>query len=371
MTTRDPAQQAAPEAEPLTAIRGRIDALDLKVCALLSERARLAQEVGRIKSAAGHEGSFYRPAREAQVLRAVLAENPGPLGEEALLRIYREIIAACLALEKALRVAYLGPAGTYTEAAVRKHFGHGVATTPLGAVDEVFREVEAGSADCGVVAVENSTEGVVTHTLDMFARSDLKICAEIILPVHHCLLGRVARLDEITELLGHAQALAQCREWLDRHLPGVPRRAVASNAEGARQAADRTGAAAVAGRQVAPLYGLDVLAENIEDEPDNTTRFLVIGREQAEPSGRDKTSLMVAVDNRPGALFRLLEPFHGEGVSLTRIESRPSRRSPWDYNFFLDLEGHVQDAPVAAALASLADRAAWIKHLGSYPMAVG
>ncbi|MFZ5533848.1 MAG: prephenate dehydratase [Pseudomonadota bacterium] len=371
MTTHDSAREVAPEAERLAAVRARIDALDLKLRALLNERARLAQEVGHIKNAAGHDGSFYRPAREAQVLRAVLAGNPGPLGEEALLRIYREIIAACLALEKNLTVAYLGPAGTYTEAAVRKHFGQGVATTPLGAVDEVFREVEAGSADCGVVAVENSTEGVVTHTLDMFARSELKICAEIILPVHHCLLGRVARVDEITELLGHAQALAQCREWLDRHLPGVPRRAVASNAEGARQAAGMVGIAAVAGRQVAPLYGLDILAENIEDEPDNTTRFLVIGREQAEPSGRDKTSLMVAVNNRPGALFGLLEPFHRAGVSLTRIESRPSRRSPWDYNFFLDLEGHAQDAPVAAALTTLAERAAWIKHLGSYPVAVG
>ncbi len=371
MTTHDPARDAAPEAERLAAIRARIDALDVNLRALLSERARLAQEVGHIKHAAGHEGSFYRPAREAQVLRAILAGNPGPLSDEALLRIYREIIAACLALEKNLTVAYLGPAGTYTEAAVRKHFGQGVATTPLGAVDEVFREVEAGGADCGVVAVENSTEGVVTHTLDMFARSDLKICAEIILPVHHCLLARVARVEEVTELLGHAQALAQCREWLDRHLPGVPRRAVASNAEGARQAGATAGVGAVAGRQVAALYDLAVLAENIEDEPDNTTRFLVIGREQAEASGRDKTSLMVAVDNRAGALFGLLEPFHREGVSLTRIESRPSRRSPWDYNFFLDLEGHVQDAPVAAALTSLAERAAWIKHLGSYPVAVG
>ena len=371
MTTHDPARDAAPEAEPLAAVRSRIDALDLKLRELLKFRACLAQAVCHIKNTAGHEGSFYRPAREAHVLRAVLAANPGQLGEAALLRDCREGIAACLALEKNLTVAYLGPAGTYTEAAVRKHFGQGVATTPLGAVDEVFREVEAGSADCGVVAVENSTEGVVTHTLDMFARSDLKICAEIILPVHHCLLGRVARLDEITELLGHAQALAQCREWLDRHLPGVLRRAVASNAEGARQAANMAGIAAVAGRQVAPLYGLDILAENIEDEPDNTTRFLVIGREQAEPSGRDKTSLMVAVNNRPGALFGLLEPFHRAGVSLTRIESRPSRRSPWDYNFFLDLEGHAQDAPVAAALATLADRAVWIKHLGSYPVAIG
>ena len=371
MTEHDPARHAAPEAERLADIRGRIDALDLKLRELLSERARLAQEVGHVKNAAGHEGSFYRPAREAQVLRAVLADNPGPLSKDALLRIYREIIAACLALEKTLTVAYLGPAGTYTEAAVRKHFGQGIATTPLGAVDEVFREVEAGSADCGVVAVENSTEGVVTHTLDMFARSNLKICAEINLPVHHCLLGRAAHLSEVTELLGHTQALAQCREWLDRHLPGVPRRAVPSNAEGARQASKTTGVAAVAGRQVAALYDLDILAENIEDEPDNTTRFLVITREHTEASGRDKTSLLVAVNNRPGALFRLLEPFHREGVSLTRIESRPSRRGPWDYNFFLDLEGHVQDPPVAAALAAVADRAAWVKHLGSYPVAVG
>lgn len=372
MTEQSPIPEGrVSEAEQLADFRARIDSLDLKLRDLLNERARMAQEVGRIKAASGEASCFYRPAREAQVLRAVLAGNPGPLGDEALLRIYREVIASCLALEKSLRVAYLGPEGTYTQAAVFKHFGQGIMTTPLGAVDEVFREVEAGGADCGVVPVENSTEGVVTHTLDMFARSGLQICAEIILPVHHCLLGRVSGLEAITEVLGHGQALAQCREWLDRHLPGVLRRAVASNAEGARQAAATPGIGAVASHQSAGLYGLDILAENIEDEPDNTTRFLVIAREHAEVSGRDKTSLMVAVDNRPGALFRLLEPFHQHGVSLTRIESRPSRRGPWDYNFFLDMEGHVQDPPVAAALAAMAGRAAWIKNLGSYPMAVG
>lgn len=363
--------EAVGEGERLARVRAQIDALDLRLCAMLNERARLAQEVGRIKVEMGERECFYRPAREAQVLRAMQENNPGPLSDDVLLRIYREIISACLALEKNLRIAYLGPEGTYSHAAVLKHFGHGVQTVPLGAIDEVFREVEAGGAHCGVVPVENSTEGVVTHTLDMFARSNLRICAEIILPVHHCLLARVETLGEVTELLSHAQSLAQCREWLDRYLPGVPRRAVNSNAEAAQLAATRTGAAAVASHEAGRLYGLDPLAENIEDEPDNTTRFLVIARDDAEISGRDKTSLMVAVDNRPGALFRLLEPFHEHGVSLTRIESRPSRRGPWDYNFFLDLEGHAQEPAVAAALSALAERAAWVKRLGSYPVAVG
>lgn len=372
MTEENAAPEGAVgEVERLAELRTRIDVLDLQLQEMLNERARLAQEVGHIKAELGAGDSCYRPAREAQVLRALQANNSGPLSDEALLRIYREIISACLALEKTLRIAYLGPEGTYTQAAVFKHFGQGVQTTPLGAIDEVFREVEAGGADCGVVPVENSTEGVVTHTLDMFARSNLRICAEIILPVHHCLLARVTAVTEITELLSHAQSLAQCREWLDRHLVGVPRRAVASNGDAARQVAAGAGIAAVASREAARLYDLNVLAENIEDEPDNTTRFLVIARDDAEVSGRDKTSLMVAVDNRPGALFRVLEPFHQHGVSLTRIESRPSRRGPWDYNFFLDLEGHAQDPAVAAALAALTERAAWVKHLGSYPVAVG
>jgi chorismate mutase/prephenate dehydratase len=271
-----------------------------------------------------------------------------------------------------VKVAYLGPEGTFTQAAVLKHFGHSVRALALGAPDEVFSEVQAGNADFGVVPVENSTEGVISNTLDRFLGSPLHICGEVELRIHHFLMARHKELGEIQRVCAHAQALGQCRGWLDEHLPEAERVAVSSNAEGARRARDEHGSAAIAGETAAEIYGLDILAREIEDQPDNTTRFLVIGRKLLRPSGADKTTLMVSAGHteQPGALFRLLEPLAKHGISLTRIESRPSRRRKWDYVFFMDIEGHAEDPPVAEALADLRKRASLFRILGSYPRAI-
>jgi chorismate mutase / prephenate dehydratase len=350
-------------------LRGKIDTLDGRVQTLLNQRARFAQEIAKTKQRAGGN-NFYRPEREAEVLRNVMARNEGPLSGEAMARLFREIMSACLALESTLKVAFLGPAGTFTQEAALKHFGHAVETLPLGAIDEVFREVESGNANFGVVPVENSTEGVINHTLDMFMNSPLKICGEVDLRIHHHLLGKGTDRKSARRVVSHLQSLAQCREWLDGNLPGVDRVAVASNAEAARIAAGEPGTLAIAGDPAARIYGLDTIAANIEDNPDNTTRFLVIGGIEAAPSGSDKTSLLVSGQNRPGALHRILSPLSRHGINMTRIESRPSRRSRWEYVFFVDIEGHHKDRKVAKALAVLEKDAAFVKLLGSYPKAV-
>lgn len=357
------------EADKLKSIRTRIDQIDERLQDLISERARCALEVARLKQVEG-DMEYYRPEREAQVLQTVLGRNQGPLDDEVIARLFREIMSACLALQRPIKVAYLGPEGTYTEAAVFKHFGQGVTAQPLSAIDEIFREVEAGAVDYGVVPIENSSEGAIDYTLDMFMNSPLKICSEIELRVHHNLLGMAAGLDAISRVYAHQMALAQCREWLDAHLSGIERIAVSSNAEAARYAQDEPGVAAIASVNAAAIYSLDILAANIEDEPDNTTRFLVVGRKIPSPSGCDKTSLLVSTSNRPGALYRLLKPLAECGISMTRIESRPSRRQMWEYVFFIDIEGHVQDKKVADALAVLEREAAMVKVLGSYPCAV-
>jgi chorismate mutase/prephenate dehydratase len=357
--------------EQLLAIRQRIDVLDEQVQTLINERAALAQEVARVKIAAeGDDAVFYRPEREAQVLRKVLERNAGPLSSEEMARLFREIMSACLALERPMRIAFLGPEGTFTQAAALKHFGHSVRTIPLAAIDEVFREVEAGSADYGVVPVENSTGGMVNHTLDTLINSPLKICGEVELRIHQHLMGRMAELKDVRRIYSHSQSLAQCREWLDGHLAGIERIDVSSNAEAARRAAAEEGAAAIAGEVAAELYGLGILARNIEDQPNNTTRFLIVGRKAVPPSGCDKTSLLVATRNKPGALYHLLEPLAQTGVSMTRIESRPSRQGMWEYVFFLDIEGHAQEEKIAQALKDLAAEASLFKVLGSYPKAV-
>jgi len=358
------------EAQQLARIRERIDALDEKIQALLNQRAEAAMEVARIKLAADPNAVFYRPEREAEVLRKVKARNQGPMPDEEIARLFREIMSACLALERPLEVAYLGPEGTFTQAAAQKHFGHSVRTLPLGSIPDVFQEVESEKADYGVVPVENSSEGVINHTLDMFLTSPLQICGEVSLRIHHNLLGKAQPPESIRTVFSHQQSLAQCRNWLDRHLPFVERVAVGSNAEAARLAAETEGAAAIAGRSAAELYDLDVLAANIEDEPDNTTRFLVIGRHGTSPSGDDKTSIMVSTRNESGALYHLLRPLAENGISMTRIESRPSRRGNWDYVFFIDLLGHREDPGVGKALAELRSLAALYKELGSYPRAV-
>lgn len=355
--------------DKLKQARSRIDALDQQIQELVSERALIAQDVARIKADMGEGADCYRPSREVEVLRRVVERNKGPLTDQSIVRVMREIMSACLSLESPLEIAYLGPEGTYTQAAVYKHFGNAVQARPLAAINEIFRDVEAGNADYGVVPVENSTEGVVNYTLDMFATSSLMICGEVSLPVHHHLLKREGQLDSVTEIYAHSQSFAQCRQWLDRKLPKAERITVASNGEGARMAAEMDGAA-IAGKPAAERYDLNIIAANIEDEPDNTTRFLVIGRQIVPPTGSDMTSILLSSHNKPGALYDLLRPFADAGVNLTRIESRPSRRAQWDYNFFVDIEGHSQDPAIKTVLEGLKDEAAFFKFLGSYPKAV-
>jgi chorismate mutase/prephenate dehydratase len=351
-------------------IRGRIDSLDEQIQELIRQRAECALEVARSKRASGENADFYRPEREAEVLRMAQARNRGPLDDETIAHLFRELMSACLALQLPMKIAFLGPEGTFTQAAALKHFGQGIVSQPLAAIDEVFRDVEAGNSHYGVVPVENSTEGVISHTLDMFMQSSLQICGEVELRIHHNLMGKMSNLSEVKRIYSHQQSLAQCREWLDANLPDAERVAVSSNAEAARRAGDETGAAAIASDTAAGIYNLDIVATNIEDEPDNTTRFLIIGAKSVNPSGNDKTTLLVSIRNKLGALHELLAPFSRHEVSLTRIESRPSRRGMWDYVFFIDVDGHCEDAPVAAALKELGEKAAMLKVLGSYPKAV-
>lgn len=356
----------------LAEIRERIDAVDAELQRLLNERAGLAQRVGISKHASGRTVDFYRPEREAQVLRAARKRNKGPLRDEEILRLFREIMSACLAQQEPLKVAFLGPEGTFTQQAVFKQFGHSVRALALPSIDEVFHEIESGAADFGVVPIENSTEGTVMYTLDRFLVSPLSICGEVELRIHQYLMGRMKSLSAVKRICSHQQSLAQCREWLDEHLPDVEQVAVSSNAEAARRARDELHTAAIAGETAAEVYGLDVLVAKIEDRPDNTTRFLVIGARTFHTSGDDKTTVLVSVahTDAPGALHRLLEPLATHEVSLTRIESRPSRRKKWDYVFFLDLEGHVEDAKVAQALAQLKERSSLYRVLGSYPRSI-
>lgn len=356
--------------DALKRARARIDALDEQLQRLISERADIARDIAKIKQDNGDSGDFYRPGREAQILQAVLERNAGPLSNEQITRLMREIMSACLALESPLNVAYLGPEGTYTQAAVYKHFGHAVGSLALTAIDEIFREVEAGNADYGVVPVENSTEGVVSHTLDQLVGSPLVICGEVSLAVHHHLLSNAADLAGVRRVVAHAQSLAQCRKWLDANLPNVMREAVASNGEAARLVAGEATSAAIAARAASELYNVPVLARNIEDEPNNTTRFLVLGKQKVPPTGNDMTSIMVSIRNEPGMLHRLLAPAAETGVDLSRIESRPSRRAAWDYNFFIDLEGHVEEERVRRVIDQIQAQAAFLKILGSYPKAV-
>ena len=356
-------------ADKLEDLRGRIDALDEQIQALINARAECARDVATVKLSQGEDPRFYRPEREALILRRVSERNDGPMPDETMVRLFREIMSACLALEKPLSVAYLGPEGTFTQAAALKQFGHAVTTLALDSLDDVFREVAAGAADYGVVPVENSTEGVISHTLDLFQQSALSICGEVELRIHHHLL--VKRSDvKITRVLAHQQALAQCRGWLEANLPGAEHVAVGSNAEAARLASEDDTVAAIASDTAAELYGLVAVAQNIEDRPDNTTRFLVIASQAVLPSGNDKTSLLVSVSNKPGALSELLQPIAQHKISMTRIESRPSRQAMWEYVFYIDVNGHRDDAGVAAALAALEEKAFAVKVLGSYPKAV-
>lgn len=346
--------------------REQIDAIDEQLLKLVNERAKLAREIGSLKQG----GPIYRPEREAQVLRRLMGNNAGPLSPEAVTEIFRSVMSNCRALEKGLTVAFLGPLGTFSEEAANKQFGGLSTPIQCATIDEVFRIVEAGRVDYGVVPVENSAQGAVGRTLDLLMATSLSICGEIVLPVHHNLLFKSREKSQIRKLYSHAQSLSQCHEWLNQNLPDVERQAVASNAEAARLAATENGAAAVASRRAAELFDLQLVAENIEDDPKNTTRFLVLATHDVAPSGRDKTSLVLATRNVPGAMVELLTPLAEHQVSMTKLESRPSRMGMWEYVFFMDIEGHHQDVSVASALAELQQKSSWLKVLGSYPTAV-
>ena len=355
----------------LTDLRRRIDEIDARIQALISERAAVARQVGTAKGFT-HSSDFYRPEREAHVLRKVVRRNEGPLGDGEMVRVFREIMSACLAQEEPLKVAFLGPEGTFTQSAVLKQFGHSVRALSLPTIDEVFREVEGGTADFGVVPVENSSEGTVTHTLDMFLSSPLKICGEVELRIHQHLMGRMDNVRRIDRVCSHPQSLAQCRTWLAQSLPNVETIPVSSNAAAARRARDEKGTAAIAGDVAAEVYNLNIVIPNIEDYADNTTRFLVIGRKLFPPSGEDKTSLLLSSAGTKGAgvLHNLLDPLARGGISMTRIESRPSRRRKWDYVFFVDIDGHAEDDDVSHALAQVESQTNLFRVLGSYPKAV-
>jgi chorismate mutase/prephenate dehydratase len=363
--------------DTLEKLRERIDALDGQLLELITERAEIAKAVATAKAREQDNPVYYRPEREAQVLNRMTALNAGPLSDETVVRIYRELMSACLALQLPMSIAYLGPAGTFTEAAALKHFGAAVGTAPANTIDEVFRAVEAGAAEFGVVPVENSTEGVVTQTLDRLAETHLSICGEVQLRIHHLLLSKADTPESITTVYAHQQALAQCRGWLDANLGGAERIAVSSNAQAARLAAEegqdgdplqpRVGA--IASEAAAGIYDLTIHARNIEDDPTNTTRFLVIGEHKSSPSGSDNTSLLFSTPNEPGALHQALQVLAANEINMTRIESRPSRSTVWEYLFFVDVDGHIDDEKLASAVSELKQRVAMIKSLGSYPRA--
>jgi len=348
-------------------LRGQIDAIDAELLGLLDRRAALARKVGEAKGGRG----VYRPEREAQILRrAAAARGRDGLPAAAAAAVFREIISACRALEQEIRVAYLGPPGTFSEQAVRQHFGQAVLAEPAPTIDEAFRSAESGTTQFAVAPAENSTDGVVGRTLDLLLTTPLRICGEIELRVRQNLLGR-SGLAAVKRVYSHAQSLAQCNGWLNRHLPSAERVQVGSNAEAARRAAREKGAAAIAGEAAGALYKLRLLGRGIEDDPNNTTRFLVLGQVDPAPSGKDRTSLVMSAENKPGAVHALLSPLAANGVSMSRIESRPAkaRSARWEYVFFIDVEGHQSDARVAAAVAALRERAPFLKILGSYPIA--
>lgn len=349
--------------DTLKQLRSRIDSIDDALLQLLSERARVAQEVGRAKNG----DKIYRPEREAQIVNRLREANPGPLKNDSIERVFREIMSSCRALEQDLRVAYLGPPGTFSQSALYKQFGHGVEALPEADIDSCFRAVETDRADFAVVPVENSTEGAVSRTLDLIVTSPLKICGEIMLPIQQNLMRKLAGLEGIQRVYAHAQSFAQCQNWLHRHLPQAEQVKVTSNSEGARRAAAEPEAAALGSEVAADLYGLTLVAPRVEDEATNTTRFLVLGANDAAPSGRDKTSMVLGAPNQPGAIVKLLQPLADAGISMTKLESRPARSANWEYLFFIVCEGHRLDARLAATLTKIGSYAAFMKILGSYP----
>ena len=343
-----------------------VDALDHEVVDLLNKRVTHASEIGRIKHANGAD--YYDPTREAIVMAKIASLNKGPSSDATLRAVYREVISSSIALEKKLVIAYLGPEATYTHQAAIHNFGVSLSYRAMKTIPDVFSEVEKGAADYGVIPIENSTEGAVFHSMDMLVESELQICSQVYLPIEHCLVSRVP-LDQVKEVRSKDQALGQCREWLHKHLPGVPTMDVVSTAEAVRMASELDGVAAVASVLSAQHYGVPVQVQGIQDRDDNVTRFLVIGKTKARPlgEGRDKTSLVISLKDEPGALEKTLRPFGARGINLSKIESRPSRKKAWDYLFFIDFIGHYEDAVVQEALDELNQHCEFVKWLGSYP----
>ncbi len=365
----NPAPTLAPLA--LADVRSKIDQIDRDIQSLIAERARFAHQVGKAKGKLAAAVDYYRPEREAQVLRMVVDRNEGPLSDELLVHVYREIMSACLAQQEPLKIGYLGPEGTFSQQAVLKHFGRSALGLPMASIEEVFQEVEAGNADFGVVPVENSGQGTIQITLDMFLTSNLKICGEVELRVQQFLMSRSGRIEDIERIYAHPQSFLLTSAWLRANLPKAEKIPVSSNAEGARRARNADDAAAIGGESAAHVYGLKkVVMSPIQDDKDNTTRFLVIGRSLFPPSGHDRTSVLVFIHDKPGALFDVLSPFARHGISMNRIESRPSHHAKWEYGFFIDLAGHIDDDAMKLALAELKQHSAQIKVLGSYPVAV-
>ena len=359
--------------DALEELRVRIDLIDEQLLELFNQRAGCAVDVAAVKRARSEANDesidFFRPDREAQVIKRLKSLNKGPLSDDEVGRLIREVMSACLALEQPLKIAYLGPEGTFTQSAALKHFGHSVSTIPMSSIPDVFSSVESGHADYGLVPVENSTEGVISHTLDMFIDSNLKVCGEVEIRVHHHLANRSQNVSALRHIYSHQQSFAQCRRWLDQNFPGIERIPVSSNAEAARLASIEEDAAAICGLPAVEIFGLKICYENIEDLSDNTTRFVIIGRQEVAPSGNDKTSLLISTKNIPGALLGLLQPLADHGISMNKIESRPAQGHKWAYVFFIDVDGHQQDKNVIAAFDELRHQAALFKILGSYPKA--
>jgi len=372
-----PSDEAQADSDELLELRKKIDQCDQQIQRLIQQRVLVAADIAKAKTAVDADASFYRPEREAQVLRRVRERNSvlreeleGLVSDDEMVRLMREIMSTSLAAEMPMAVAYLGPEGTYTQGAVVKHFGQAVRSLDVKTIADVFRVVEQRKAHFGVVPVENSTEGVITHTLDCFATSNLKVCGEVQLPINHQLLSNADGLTAVQKVYAHPQALAQCRQWLERYLPDAELLNASSNAEAAIVAAKDNSVAAIAGDMAAKLYDINILASSIEDERNNATRFLIVGHDSYAASGDDKTTIMVSAPNKVGSLFELLKPLYDVGVDMSRIESRPSRQTNWEYVFFIDLIGHIDDPKVKSALQELKSRSAFFKLIGSYPVGV-
>lgn len=348
-------------------LRQEIDRLDDDILRVLNERSKFVIEIGKLKKQSDSDANLHTPGRESEIVERLVAQNKGPFPNEAIRPVYREIMSASLSLEGPQKVAYFGPAATFTHLACIKQFGASAQYVPVNSIKDVFDEVERGRANFGVVPIENSTEGVVNYTLDMFIDSNLLIYGEVLLEVSHYLLSKSGKLDEVKKIYSHPQPIAQCRHWLETNLPAVPVAEVTSTARAAEICAGDPSAAAIASELAAQLYGLSILKARIEDNPNNFTRFLVLSKKPPERTGRDKTSVMLSVKDKVGALYDLLRPFASHGLNMTKIESRPSRRKAWEYIFFVDVEGHIEQEPVKKALEEIKGRCLFMKVLGSYP----